>query len=157
MTDADLATLFAPFGNVISAKVFVDKKTSDSKGFGEGMGMNSVAVFLITMHSPRSCVCFYCAIGFVSYDAVASADLAIGSMNGFQIGSKRLKVQHKRTGGDEVDPSGQYMQRSVGFLGGQQGMVGVADQFGYGLPNSQFYPAGANQQYGVGGGATDRF
>lgn len=28
LTDADLATLFAPFGNVISAKVFVDKKTS---------------------------------------------------------------------------------------------------------------------------------
>lgn len=35
LTDADLATLFAPFGNVISAKVFVDKKTSDSKGFGK--------------------------------------------------------------------------------------------------------------------------
>lgn len=35
ITDADLATLFAPFGNVISAKVFVDKKTSDSKGFGQ--------------------------------------------------------------------------------------------------------------------------
>ena len=34
LTDADLATLFAPFGNVISAKVFVDKKTTDSKGFG---------------------------------------------------------------------------------------------------------------------------
>jgi CUG-BP- and ETR3-like factor len=35
ISDADLATLFAPFGNVISAKVFVDKKTSDSKGFGK--------------------------------------------------------------------------------------------------------------------------
>jgi CUG-BP- and ETR3-like factor len=34
LTDADLATLFAAFGNVISAKVFVDKKTSESKGFG---------------------------------------------------------------------------------------------------------------------------
>lgn len=34
LTDADLATLFAPFGNVISAKVFVDKVTTDSKGFG---------------------------------------------------------------------------------------------------------------------------
>eukprot|EP01036_Dinobryon_divergens_P028082 gene28082-36971_t len=69
IADADLATLFAPFGNVISAKVFVDKKTSDSKGFG-----------------------------FVSYDVLESANLAIESMNGFQIGSKRLKVQHKRTG-----------------------------------------------------------
>jgi hypothetical protein len=35
LTDADLSTLFASFGNVISAKVFVDKKTSDSKGFGK--------------------------------------------------------------------------------------------------------------------------
>lgn len=67
ITDADLATLFAPFGNVISAKVFVDKKTADSKGFG-----------------------------FVSYDSFDSANFAIEAMNGFQIGSKRLKVQHKR-------------------------------------------------------------
>ena len=36
---------------------------------------------------------------------LGAADLAIGSMNGFQIGSKRLKVQHKRTGGDD---DGQY-------------------------------------------------
>lgn len=34
LTDADLATLFAVFGNVISAKVFCDKRTGDSKGFG---------------------------------------------------------------------------------------------------------------------------
>lgn len=68
LTDADLATLFATFGNVISAKVFVDKKTSDSKGFG-----------------------------FVSFDSIESANAAIAAMNGFQIGSKRLKVQHKRT------------------------------------------------------------
>lgn len=76
LTDADLATLFAPFGNVISAKVFVDKKTSDSKGFG-----------------------------FVSYDSIESADASIASMNGFQIGTKRLKVQHKRTGEDPYSPS----------------------------------------------------
>ena len=36
--------------------------------------------------------------GFVSYDVLDSANLAIDAMNGFQIGSKRLKVQHKRTG-----------------------------------------------------------
>lgn len=75
LTDADLATLFAPFGNVISAKVFVDKKTSDSKGFG-----------------------------FVSYDSFESANSAIESMNGFQIGSKRLKVQHKRVLGPGAAP-----------------------------------------------------
>jgi CUG-BP- and ETR3-like factor len=67
LTDADLATAFNPFGNVISAKVFVDKVTGESKGFG-----------------------------FVSYDSVISAEQAIELMNGFQIGNKRLKVQHKR-------------------------------------------------------------
>lgn len=35
LTDADLATAFAPFGHVISAKVFLDKRTGESKGFGE--------------------------------------------------------------------------------------------------------------------------
>uniref|UniRef100_A0A7S4JMK0 RRM domain-containing protein n=1 Tax=Odontella aurita TaxID=265563 RepID=A0A7S4JMK0_9STRA len=67
LTDADLATLFDQFGNVISAKVYVDRHTGESKGFG-----------------------------FVSYDSVVSAEGAIEQMNGFQIGSKRLKVQHKR-------------------------------------------------------------
>lgn len=67
LTDADLATAFAPFGTVISAKVYMDKITGESKGFG-----------------------------FVSYDSPEAADAAIASMNGFQIGSKRLKVQHKR-------------------------------------------------------------
>lgn len=67
LTDADLATAFNPFGNVISAKVYVDRNTGESKGFG-----------------------------FVSYDSVVSAESAIEQMNGFQIGNKRLKVQHKR-------------------------------------------------------------
>lgn len=70
LTDADLATAFNPFGNVISAKVYVDKYTGESKGFG-----------------------------FVSYDSVISAEQAIEQMNGFQIGNKRLKVQHKRVHG----------------------------------------------------------
>lgn len=35
LTDADLATAFNSFGNVISAKVYVDKYTGESKGFGE--------------------------------------------------------------------------------------------------------------------------
>jgi CUG-BP- and ETR3-like factor len=34
LTDADLATAFNPFGSVISAKVYVDKYTGESKGFG---------------------------------------------------------------------------------------------------------------------------
>jgi CUG-BP- and ETR3-like factor len=42
-------------------------------------------------------------LGFVSYDSIISAETAIEQMNGFQIGSKRLKVQHKRVHG--VNPN----------------------------------------------------
>ncbi|KAG5897638.1 hypothetical protein JTB14_013780 [Gonioctena quinquepunctata] len=66
-TDTDLASTFLPFGPVISAKVFIDKQTNLSKCFG-----------------------------FVSFDNAPSAQQAISAMNGFQIGTKRLKVQLKR-------------------------------------------------------------
>ncbi|XP_049823945.1 CUGBP Elav-like family member 1 isoform X2 [Aethina tumida] len=66
-TDTDLASTFLPFGPVISAKVFIDKQTNLSKCFG-----------------------------FVSFDNASSAQQAIQAMNGFQIGTKRLKVQLKR-------------------------------------------------------------
>ncbi|XP_046804189.1 CUGBP Elav-like family member 3, partial [Lucilia cuprina] len=66
-TDTDLASTFLPFGNVISAKVFIDKQTNLSKCFG-----------------------------FVSFDNSESAQVAIKAMNGFQVGTKRLKVQLKK-------------------------------------------------------------
>lgn len=67
MTNQDLYNYFATFGNVISARIMVEKETGRSRGFG-----------------------------FVSYDNAASADAAIKGMNGFQVGRKRLKVQLKK-------------------------------------------------------------
>uniref|UniRef100_A0A7S4LI43 RRM domain-containing protein n=1 Tax=Eutreptiella gymnastica TaxID=73025 RepID=A0A7S4LI43_9EUGL len=64
--DEELKQTFEPFGPVLSAKVFCDKVTGQSRGFG-----------------------------FVSYAIVAHATAAIGAMNGFQIGSNRLVVQPK--------------------------------------------------------------
>uniref|UniRef100_A0A8C8JWP5 RRM domain-containing protein n=1 Tax=Oncorhynchus tshawytscha TaxID=74940 RepID=A0A8C8JWP5_ONCTS len=69
--DQDVLQMFMPFGNVVSAKVFIDKQTNLSKCFG-----------------------------FVSYDNPVSAQAAIQAMNGFQIGMKRLKVQLKRSKND---------------------------------------------------------
>lgn len=47
LTDADLATAFNPFGNVISAKVYVDRNTGESKGFGESFGRPSGLVLFL--------------------------------------------------------------------------------------------------------------
>ncbi|XP_076898656.1 RNA-binding protein BRN1-like [Bidens hawaiensis] len=65
--DEELANAFQGFGRVLSSKVFVDKATGVSKCFG-----------------------------FVSYDSPTAAQAAINSMNGFQLGGKKLKVQLKR-------------------------------------------------------------
>lgn len=35
LSDADLETAFAPFGRVLSAKVYIDRVSGESKGFGE--------------------------------------------------------------------------------------------------------------------------
>lgn len=43
---------------------------------------------------------FLSSSGFVSYDNPVSSQAAIQSMNGFQIGMKRLKVQLKRSKND---------------------------------------------------------
>eukprot|EP00285_Hemiselmis_virescens_P008491 CAMPEP_0173381322 /NCGR_PEP_ID=MMETSP1356-20130122/3702_1 /TAXON_ID=77927 ORGANISM="Hemiselmis virescens, Strain PCC157" /NCGR_SAMPLE_ID=MMETSP1356 /ASSEMBLY_ACC=CAM_ASM_000847 /LENGTH=444 /DNA_ID=CAMNT_0014335091 /DNA_START=8 /DNA_END=1342 /DNA_ORIENTATION=- len=65
--DAELLSCFQPFGTVISATVFKDKTTGQSKGFG-----------------------------FVSYDQNQSAANAIAAMNGMQVEGKRLKVEIKK-------------------------------------------------------------
>ena len=80
MTNMDLYSLFIPFGNVISVRIMIEKETGRSRGFG-----------------------------FVSFDNRPAAEFAIKSMNGFQIGHKRLKVQHKnekldfRSGGGRMN------------------------------------------------------
>lgn len=71
-TNLDMYRLFCQYGNLLSVRIMVEKDTGRSRGFG-----------------------------FVSYDSPESAALAIKELNGFAIGNKRLKVQHKQIRGDQ--------------------------------------------------------
>lgn len=62
-------------GNVMSAKVFIDKASMKSKCFG-----------------------------FVSFDNAVSAQAAIQGMNGMMIGGKQLRVQVKTPKGEAGRP-----------------------------------------------------
>ena len=66
-TDADLRTLFAESGTVVSAQVITDKYTNQSRGFG-----------------------------FVEMSTEGEAKAAIGSLNGKQIGGRALTVNKSR-------------------------------------------------------------
>lgn len=66
-TNLDMYHLFCPYGNLLSVRIMVEKDSGRSRGFG-----------------------------FVSYDNPDAAALAIKELNGFAIGNKRLKVQHKQ-------------------------------------------------------------
>lgn len=90
-TNLDMYQLFCPYGNLLSVRIMVEKDTGRSRGFG-----------------------------FVSYDSPAAAALAIKELNGFAIGNKRLKVQHK-----QIRPSDQQQRdNSQGFYGGVGGGEG---------------------------------
>lgn len=67
--DNKLKSTFEPYGNIVSAKVFFDKASNLSKGFG-----------------------------FVTYDSQQAAGSAIQALNGTQYGGKRLKVDYKKPG-----------------------------------------------------------
>lgn len=67
VNDEQLTVMFSSFGRVLSSRVFIDRFTGLSKGFG-----------------------------FVSYETAVQASEAIRLMNGFQLGNKRLKVEVKK-------------------------------------------------------------
>ncbi|KAG0629215.1 hypothetical protein M758_1G085700 [Ceratodon purpureus] len=66
-TDESMKDTFAPFGNVISARVGVERESGRNRGFG-----------------------------FVSFDSASSAEAAIQSLNNAAVGGRRLKVERKR-------------------------------------------------------------
>jgi len=92
-TNLDMYQLFCPYGHLLSVRIMVEKDSGRSRGFG-----------------------------FVSYDYPEAAVLAIKELNGFTIGNKRLKVQHKQLRpGDQQQQERNHGGSGVNFNGGGSG------------------------------------
>lgn len=118
-TDEDFHAHFAPFGQIVSAKIHVDPVSKASKGFG-----------------------------FVSYATPPAATMAIKGMNGFDTKQgKTLKVTIKK-GEEQYNPDAVTAQNMAGLDARPMGQtalpVGVQPTVALGLPSSQL--AAAAQQ-----------
>jgi len=115
-TDEDFHAHFAPFGQIVSAKIHVDPVSKASKGFG-----------------------------FVSYATPQAATMAIKGMNGFDTKQgKFLKVTIKK-GEETYNPdavAAQNIPVQTGMSSSQApAIVGVQPTVALGLPSSQLQAA----------------
>lgn len=90
-TDQELKDYFSTVGEVSSATVIVDKYTSQGKGFG-----------------------------FVEYTDDANADKAIQTLNGTEMGGRKIVVNEARPR-EERPAGGGFDRRGGGFGGGRGG------------------------------------
>ncbi|KAL7539726.1 hypothetical protein ACHAXR_009535 [Thalassiosira sp. AJA248-18] len=91
MSNAEMFSLFKPYGNVLSVRIMTEDDTGRGRGYG-----------------------------FVSYDNVKSAARAIHFLNGYQIHGKRLKVQHKQVRSGTGDQERHRNLSPPGFMAMQQ-------------------------------------
>ncbi|CDJ52596.1 hypothetical protein, conserved [Eimeria brunetti] len=128
----DLLSTFSQFGNILSARVAVDRQTGRNKGYG-----------------------------FVSFDAAEAAAAAVAAMNGFLAGGKRLKVTIKK-GEEQhavrASPAAAYSGAQSSSSGGsstmalqqQQQQQAARDQQ-WGTSNA-YNPQTPSSAYGAAGG-----
>lgn len=76
-SEAELTTLFATFGTVVSAKIIVDRVTGRSKGYG-----------------------------FVEMSSTEEGQAAINGLNGKEVGGRPLTVNEARPQTERRGPSG---------------------------------------------------
>lgn len=94
-TDQELKDFFSSVGEVASATVIVDKYSGQGKGFG-----------------------------FIEYADDANADKAIQTLNGSEIGGRKIVVNEARPREERPSGGGGYDRRSSGYGGGRGGKGG---------------------------------
>jgi RNA recognition motif-containing protein len=128
LKDQDLSELFAPFGEVASAKIVMDKFTQRSKGFG-----------------------------FVEMPNDEQAQAAIAQLNGSEVDGRNLVVNESRPkeggGNGGSGGGGGFKKRSFGSGGGGGFKKGGGGGFGGGgNRGGGGYGGGGGNRGGSGGG-----
>lgn len=73
-SDADLASMFGPFGTVLSAKVFIDKQNNRSKCFGSYHLYSFVSIFLFCVFPFPTLLSLCCSMfSFPSWRCILSS------------------------------------------------------------------------------------
>jgi len=127
LKDQDLANLFAPFGEVASAKIVMDKFTQRSKGFG-----------------------------FVEMPNDEQAQAAIAQLNGSEIEGRNLVVNESRPK-EEGSGGGGFKKRSFGGGGGGGGGYKKGGGGGGGYRGGNGGGGGGYNRGGGGGGYRDNY
>ena len=122
-TDDGLTAAFAPFGNLISAKVVKDRETGRSRGFG-----------------------------FVEYSSEEEAKKALDAMNNTEIDGRRIRIDlaQDRVPGAGPRPGGGG--GGGGYGGGGGGGAGYSGGGGGGRSGGYSGGGGSGGGYGGGGG-----
>lgn len=94
-SDQELSEVFAPFGEVVSAKIILDRETGRSKGFG-----------------------------FVTMSNDEEANAAVAAMDGAEIAGRPAKVNSARPREERPRRTFSNGPRQGGFGGGQGGGFG---------------------------------
>lgn len=127
-TQNEVIQNFSPFGRVISCYIATDRTTGRNKGYG-----------------------------FVSFDSIEAAANAVLGMNGFLVGSKRLKVSIKT--GEEayvahlLSPQAQAAAIQAGQMGAPSPMHQRGQLGGPGVTGSVYSAYGSSAATGVTQGA----
>lgn len=130
LKDQDLANLFAPYGEVASAKIVMDKFTQRSKGFG-----------------------------FVEMASDEQAQAAIAQLNGSEVDGRNLVVNESRPKEGGAGGGSGFKKRSFGGGGGfkKGGSGGGFNRGGSGgSGGGGGYNRGGNSG-GTGGGYRDNY
>jgi RNA recognition motif-containing protein len=127
LKEQDLADLFAPFGEVASAKIVMDKFTNRSKGFG-----------------------------FVDMPNDEQAQAAIAQLNGSEVDGRNLVVNESRPKEGGSEGGGGFKKRSFGSGGGGGGFKKGGGGYGGGGNRGGGY-GGGNRGSSGGGGYRDSY